>query len=260
MTSAAAAVQTQLDAGVMQIMLNRPARKNALTQAMYSELATQLTRADQERGVRAVLLTGSEDCFTAGNDLADFLDNPPANANAPVLCFLRALAALSKPLLAAVNGPAIGVGTTLLLHCDLVYAGPSARFQLPFVSLGLCPEAASSLLLPLRVGPARAAELLLLGEPLDAERALAWGLINGVYPAERVLPETLARAERIAAQPAAAVSLTRQLLRRTTAAAVQETLALEAGHFLRRLQSPEAREAMQAFFERRPADFAKFNA
>ncbi len=252
-------VLSALDGGVLRVTINRPEKKNALTVAMYEALTEALRQAEAEPAVRAVLLHGAGDAFTAGNDLMDFAANPPADESSPVFAFLTAISTATKPVLAAVHGPAIGIGTTLLLHCDLVYATPEARLQMPFVTLGLCPEAASSYLLPLIVGPQRAAELLLFGEPFSGEQAHAWGLVQELVPEGALLKHATERAEALAARPPASLRLTKQFLRRPHADAVRTTIRAEAEAFLERLQSPEAAEAFTAFFEKRTADFSPFS-
>ena len=245
--------------GILQITMNRPDKKNALTLAMYEAMTAGMIDAAEESAVRVIVIAGTEACFTAGNDLGDFLNSPPADQDSPVFQFLKALVSARKPVVAVVHGPAVGIGTTMLLHCDLIYASASARFQLPFVNLGLSPEAASSLLLPQLLGYHRAAELLLLGEAIDANTALHWGLVNAVRPDEELDGYALHRAEQLAAQPPNAVQLSKVLMRRTSPAAIEETMAEEGRHFMARLRSPEAREAMQAFLERRPADFSRLS-
>ncbi|HXH02451.1 MAG TPA: enoyl-CoA hydratase [Candidatus Competibacteraceae bacterium] len=252
-------ILTELQDGVLHVILNRPEKKNALTNAMYDALRAALERAEADPAVRVVLFSGSGGSFTAGNDLGDFLNAPPQDEHSPVFRFLLAASRASKPLAAAVAGAAVGIGTTLLLHCELVYCAPGSRFQMPFVNLGLCPEAASSLLLPARLGHARAAELLLLGESFGAEQALAWGLVNAVVDGDQLLTHAVERCQALAAQPPAAVRLTKALLKRAQAQAVAETIALEGRHFAERLQSPEAKEAFQAFFEKRRPDFSRFS-
>lgn len=245
-------ILTEPREGVTLVRIHRPDRKNALTLAMYTGLTAALDAAARDPAIRAVVLTGSGDSFTSGNDLADFLANPPRDEQSPVFQFLSALCQFEKPLIAAVNGVAIGIGVTLLLHCDLVYARAGATLQLPFVNLGLCPEGGSSLLLPRLIGYPRAAELLLLGEPFSAEQALEWGLINGLgADAELTLDLALASARRLAGLPAAAVQLSKALLKRSETAAVQETIAVESRHFMALLHSPEAAIALQAFAHRR---------
>lgn len=244
---------TQAD-GILTITFNRPDKKNALTSAMYATLADALEAAESDAAVRVILFAGNGGAFTAGNDLQDFLNNPPQGDNTPVFRFLRAISTASKPLVAAVTGVAVGVGTTMLLHCDLVYVGAGAKLSLPFVNLALVPEAASSLLLPAMIGHHRAAELLLLGEPFDAETARAYGIANAVFPDARVVPEAMLIARKLAAKPPTAMKLTKQLLKRTKGD-VAGQMALEGEHFRSQLTSAEAREAMTAFFEKRPPKF-----
>jgi enoyl-CoA hydratase/carnithine racemase len=250
-------ITTDLRSGVLHVTLARPEKKNALTLAMYDGLTEALARA-AEPDVRGVLLAGAEGVFTAGNDLSDFVMNPPGGEDSPVFRFLRALTAFEKPIVAAVAGPAVGIGTTALLHCDLVYAAPSARFALPFVNLGLCPEAASSYVLPLTVGLQKASEWLLFGEPFGAEEALQAGLVNAVLPEDELLAHASARAEALASKPPASVRLTKHFLRAGHADAVRRTMEAEAEAFLGRLQSEEAAEAFTAFFEKRSPDFSRF--
>jgi enoyl-CoA hydratase/carnithine racemase len=244
--------------GVAHIRIERPEKKNALTAAMYVALADAFERAEADKSARVLLLQGSETCFTAGNDLQDFMNAAPRDDTSPTIRYLKLLPKLRKPLVAAVAGPAVGIGTTMLLHCDLVYADPNARFQLPFVNLGLCPEAASSFLLPQIVGYPRAAELLLLGDPFSAAQALEMGLINGVTPAGEVIATATLKARQLAERPAASLLLTKSLLKRAQARQIEETMTEELAHFGARLTSPEAAEAFRAFFERRKPDFSKF--
>lgn len=245
------------EGGIVEIRFDRPEKKNAITIDMYAALADVLEAADGDTASRVVLFTGAPEVFTSGNDLKDFLDAPPSGTDHPIFRFLLALHGLRKVAVAAVNGPAIGIGTTLLLHCDLVVAGRGARFQLPFVNLGLVPEAASSLLLPRIVGHVRASELLLLGEPFGADEALAMGLVNRVVDDGETVAAARALAAQVAAKPPAAVRLTKRLLRSDTAT-VPARMEEEAGHFGAQIRSPEAREAMQAFLERRAPDFSSF--
>lgn len=251
-------IRTSCDEGVFRIEIDRPDKKNALTAAMYGAMADALARADADPAVRAILISGVGGSFTAGNDLADFLAEPPEDEGAPVFRFINALPALQKPLVAAVEGVAVGVGTTLLLHCDLVYAGTAARFVLPFANLGLTPEAGSSLLLPLCGGHARAAELLMFGEPFSAQLALELGIVNAVLPDGHVIDHAIARCRKLTRQPAASLLLTKQLLKRARQALVRETMTHEAELFRQRLQSPEAKEAFAAFLEKRKPDFSRF--
>lgn len=245
-------------AGVLEIEMRRPAKKNALTVAMYEGLTAALDEADRRADVRAVLLRGQPDVFTSGNDLQDFLEQPANDDSHPAFRFVRRIAAVAKPIVAAVNGPCVGVGATMLLHCDLVYAGQGAVFALPFVNLGLCPEAGSSLLLPLMVGHARAAELLLLGEPFDAAKAHALGIVTEVVPAEILMMRAGDAARKLAEKPAASVRLTKRLMKRAWMPAIEAALAEEIRHFGERLGSPEAKEAFSAFLDKRKPDFAKF--
>lgn len=245
-------ILTERAGGVLRLQINRPEKRNALTAEMYSGLARGLAEAEAEADVRVILLAGTADTFTAGNDLKDFLENPPSGPESPVLGFLHAIAHASKPIVAAVSGPAVGVGTTMLLHCDLVYADETAKFQLPFVDLGLTPEAASSYLLPAIAGYHRAAELLLLGEPFGAEKAREIGLVTDVVEAWELTNVAQGAAEKLAVKPAEAVRLTKQLMKRATASAVDEAMAEEGRHFLERLRSPEAKAAFTAFLEKRP--------
>jgi len=238
------------------IELARVDKKNALTAAMYAAMTDALAAAESDPGVRAILIHGTSDCFTAGNDLKDFLEGPAGASQA--LRFITALSKVAKPVVAGVGGPAIGIGTTLLLHCDLVYAAPSARFQLPFVQLGLVPEGASSLLLPMTAGYQRAAELLLLGQPFTAGKALDAGIVTEIVPQEVLLERARTAAAALAALPPESVRLTKQLMKRPIAAAVAAQMAEEARLFAERLQSAEAKEAMSAFLEKRKPDFSRF--
>ncbi len=242
--------------GVLELRFNRPEKKNAITGAMYDTLTAALRDAGARPAVRAVLIAAEGDMFTAGNDIKDFLAMSGGLAGAPPARFIHAIATFGKPLVAAVNGPAIGVGATLLLHCDLVYASPGASLSVPFVDLGLVPEAGSSMLLPSRVGFARAAALLLLGEPMDAEAAHGAGLVNAIVPAAELRGHARAKAQRLAAKPPAALAATRALMRGEPGA-LQAQMQLESAAFSKALQGAEAREAFNAFLERRPPDFTR---
>jgi enoyl-CoA hydratase/carnithine racemase len=242
----------------MRIEIDRPEKKNALTLAMYSALTAAFDSAEQKSDVRVIFVHGAQGCFTSGNDLKDFLDSPPVGESSPVFRFLGAISQATKPIIAAVQGPAVGVGTTMLLHCDLVLAGQSARFQLPFVNLGLCPEAASSFLLPLLAGYQRAAELLLWGETFGSDKACEIGLVNEVLPDGELMERAWARARSLAARPPASVRCTKALLKKGWEKVVRETMSEEGKLFAQRLASPEAGEAIGAFFERRKPDFSKF--
>jgi enoyl-CoA hydratase/carnithine racemase len=239
-------------AGVCELRLNRPEKRNAITFAMYEALQQGLQAADAEEGVRAVLLSGAGPGFCAGNDLHDFISGPNFSSRHPVLGFLRGLVNLRKPLVAAVHGQTVGIGVTMLLHCDLVVAADTTRFHMPFVSLGLVPEAASSLLLPQRIGPQRAAELLLLGKPFDAPTALSFGLVNRVVAEAVSLTEARALAAALAAQPPEALRATRRLLRGDPAAALARIDA-EADIFGAQLQGSEFKNAVQAFLAKAKA-------
>ena len=250
-------ILTHQEAGVLTLTFNRVERKNSINVAMYDTLATEIERAATDADVRTVLIQGHETVFSAGNDLDDFLRNKPAGMDSPVFRFLRGIATLPKPLLAAVCGPAVGVGTTLLLHCDLVYAGDNAAFSMPFVNLGLCPEAASSLLVPQMFGYHRAAEALLLGEPFMAEAALEVGLVNRVLPPSECNRYAREQALKLAAKPLSSLITTKQLMKGGQQKAVLERMGEEGEHFRRMLTEPAAREAMTAFMEKRKPDFSK---
>ncbi len=244
------------EAGVLTLTLNRLAKKNSFTAAMYSALADALTQAATEASVRVVVLQGHETVFSAGNDIGDFLNQPPSTPDSPVFRFLKAIASFPKPLLASVCGPAVGVGTTLLLHCDLVYAGDNAMFSMPFVNLGLCPEAASSLLVPRLMGYQRAAEALLMGEPFMAEAALEVGLINRVVPPTEANAVARQQALKLAAKPLSSLLETKRLLKASITPAVLQRIEEEGVSFGRMLHEPAAREAFGAFLDKRKPDFS----
>jgi enoyl-CoA hydratase/carnithine racemase len=249
--------------GILTIEFNRPERKNAITGVMYQAMADALVAAETDAEVRAILITGKPEIFTAGNDLDDFMKNSkpvegvPAEAR-PVFQFMRALAGSSKPVVAAVSGAAVGIGTTMLLHCDLVYAADNAKFSMPFAQLGLCPEFASSLLLPQLAGYPRAAEKLLLGEAFLAAEAYQMGLLSKVLPLDELLPYAQRQAAKLAALPAASIRATKALMKRSRSAPIDETMAAENALFGAMLLAPEAKEAFTAFFEKRKPDFSKF--
>lgn len=236
--------------GVVQITMNRPDRRNALDRATYQGLIDALAAAEADTGVRAIVLTGAAGCFTSGNDLKDFA---AAGAGGPrvAINFLTAISTAKKPIVAAVEGFAVGIGTTMLLHCDLAFAGRGASFRMPFVTLGLCPEGGSSYLLPLIAGSKRAAELLMLGEAFGPEIAQEAGLLNGVTEEGGALALALDKARALAALPPQSVALTKMLLKRGSAAAIAETIATEARHFGERLMSAEAQAAFAAFLMKR---------
>ncbi len=243
--------------GVQHIRFNRPDKKNAITAAMYQALANTLRHAERDAAVRLALIQGTPGTFTAGNDLHDFLEHPPHTPDAPAFQFLRAIRDFPKPVIAAVDGPAVGVGTTMLLHCDFVYCTPGTRFAVPFVNLGLCPEGGSSYLLPRLAGYQRAAELLMLGEPFGAETAREIGLVNAIVPQEALLATAEATARKLSAKPAASLRETKSLMKGATQDAVRRAMDDEGEAFRERLDSAEAKEAFKAFLEKRPPDFSK---
>jgi len=243
---------------IARIEIARVDKKNALTQDMYRAMLKALADADADAQVRAILIHGARDCFTAGNDLKDFLDSSPGDGPRASFQFIQALPKVAKPLVAAVGGAAVGVGTTMLLHCDLVYASQGARFQMPFVPLGLVPEASSSLLLPMIAGYQRAAELLLLGQPFGADKALAAGFVTEIVPEGELLEYARNAAVAVAALPPASVRAAKALMKRPLLQAIATQMEEERRIFSERLQSGEAKEAMTAFFEKRKPDFSRF--
>jgi enoyl-CoA hydratase/carnithine racemase len=245
--------------GVLTIAFNRPGKKNAITAAMYQSMADTMVEAHGDTSVRAILIRGSAGIFSAGNDLEDFMKTPPMGENAPVFQFLRAISTAEKPLVAAVAGAAVGVGTTMLLHCDLVYAADTAKFSLPFAQLGLCPEAASSLLLPRVAGYQAAAEKLLLGEAFDVQEAVRMGFVNRVLPAAEVDAFALQQAHKLAALPASSLRVTKSLMKRASQHQIQTQMSDEGVHFAKMLLAPEAKEAFKAFFDKRKPDFRSFS-
>jgi enoyl-CoA hydratase/carnithine racemase len=247
------------DGGVMEVVFNRPERKNALTLKMYALLSEALDRASSDPAIRAVILRGSTEIFTSGNDLNDFMQAPPTGEGSPVFGFLKAISHFEKPLIGAVAGPAVGVGATMLLHCDLVYAADSARFHFPFVNLAVVPEAGSTYLLPRMVGHQRAAELLFFGDPFGAQEAKAVGMVNAIFPAEGLLEAAREKAGILAKKPAAVLRKTKALLKAGVRDHAWETMRREGDHFIEMLQSPELAEAITAFFEKRQPDFSKFD-
>jgi enoyl-CoA hydratase/carnithine racemase len=250
-------IKTAVVDGVATIEIARPEKKNAITRAMYTQLAVAFDAAREDAAVRAVLLTGQPGIFTSGNDIEDFVQRPSDEAP-PSITFMKALIACDKPVVAAVTGAAIGIGTTMLLHCDFVYVSDEARLAMPFVSLGLVPEFASSLIVPRLMGNARAAEKLLLGDPFTGADAVECGIANAVLPASEVVKHARRIAERFNALPPGAVRETKRLMRRGGATAILDTIDVERDIFGARLQSPEAKEAFSAFFEKRKPDFSRF--
>jgi len=243
-------IATSREGGVLEIALDRPRKKNAITAEMYADLTRALREAEADAGVRVVLFRGNGDSFCAGNDLEDFAAHPPATADAPVFTFLNTASQATKPFVAAVHGSAVGIGTTLLLHCELVYAADDARFALPFTRLGLVPEFASSYLLPLIAGYHRAAELLLLGETFDARMAIDAGFVTRVVPREAVLETARDAARRLATLPPKSVQRTKILMRGPHAASVELQMKAEAEWFRPMLDEPAARAALEAFLGR----------
>ena len=245
---------TERSGHILRIQLNRPEKKNAMTLAMYITLADLLNDAAKDDQIRVVLWHGAGDSFSAGNDLEDFMKNPPASAESPQSRLMHALIHFEKPLVAAVQGVAIGGGTTMLAHCDFVYAGESARFQLPFVNLALVPEFGSSCLLPQRFGYLRAAELILLGQPFGALRAAELGLVTSVVPDQKVLATATETAQTLAAKPAGAVQACKQLMKSAFRDQLEQAVKLENQVFAERVRSAEAKEAFRGFFaKRKPA-------
>jgi enoyl-CoA hydratase/carnithine racemase len=249
-------ILTHTDAGVMTITFNRLDKKNSITSSMYAAMAEALAQATADPAVRVVVFQGHESIFSAGNDIGDFLNQPPTTQESPVFRFLRGIATFEKPLLAAVAGPAVGIGTTMLFHCDLVYAGDNAAFSMPFVNLGLCPEAASSLLAPRMFGYHRAAEALLMGEPFFAEAAQEVGLVNRVVPPTEVNGYAQAQARKLAGKPLSSLIETKRLMKGDTQAVLQK-MDEEGKSFGRMLREPAAKEAFGAFMEKRKPDFSK---
>ncbi|AOE87224.1 enoyl-CoA hydratase [Pseudomonas sp. TCU-HL1] len=252
-------ILVEREQGLLTLRMNRPDKMNALTRAMYSRMAEVLDAAREDREVRAVLITGSEECFTSGNDIVDFLQEPPSGMDSPVFQFMRALFDFPKPVVAAVSGPAVGIGTTLLLHCDLVYVSCAAKLKMPFVNLGLCPEFGSSLILPRLLGHAKAAELLLLGEGFTGEQAASWGIANAALENGAV---TFARAREAALRfldlAPSALAVSKRLMQAPGREELRRVIAEEGELFSQRLRSPEAVEALSAFTQRRKPDFSKF--
>jgi len=244
--------------GVATVEIARPEKKNAITQAMYQQMADAINAAAADTSVRAVLISGQPGIFTSGNDIEDFMQRPPGNLESPAFVFMKALMGCEKPVIAAVTGAAIGIGTTMLLHCDFVYVSDEARLAMPFVSLGLVPEFASSLIVPQLMGNARAAEKILLGDPFTGADAVEVGIANAVLPANEVVNHARRIAERFNALPPGAVRDTKKLMRRARSQAALETIGVEGKVFAERLQSPEAKEAFSAFFQKRKPDFSKF--
>ena len=250
-------ILTERTGGILRITLNRPAKKNAMTSSMYTTMAQILNKVENEDDVLVVLWDGAGDSFSAGNDIEDFLKNPPGPGESPQAQLASALLNFNKPLIAAVKGIAIGGGTTLLTHCDFVYAGGSAKFQLPFVNLGLVPEFGSSWSLPARSGHLRAAEMILLGQPFDAKVAAEIGLVTRVIPDEKLLATATETAEKLAAKPPGALQACKRLIRQSSRDQILQAIKVENEEFASRVRSAEAKEAFTAFLEKRAPDFKR---
>ncbi len=251
-------ISTRIENHICFIGFDRADKKNAITAAMYQTMADALKAGESDPLVRVFVIHGSPVCFTAGNDLEDFMHNPPTGANSPVFQFLHGISTATKPIIAAVAGSAIGVGTTMLMHCDMVYAADNAKFAMPFAKLGLCPEAASSFLFPAIAGYQRAAELLLTGDSFGAMQAHSLGLVNRVVPAGELMALAIEQAAKLVELPASSVRVTKKLLKSGQAAVVSQRMVDESVEFKAMLTSPEAREAFGAFLGKRPANFKQF--
>lgn len=251
-------ILVEREPGLLTLRMNRLDKKNALTRQMYAQMAKELNAANADPSVRAVLLSGSESCFTSGNDLMDFMQPPKEGLGDEVLQFMQALFEFSKPVIAAVAGPAVGIGTTMLLHCDFVYASCDALFKMPFVQLGLCPEYGSSLILPRLIGHAKASELLLLSESFSAEQAVAWGIANECL-ADGAATFAMARetALRVLDLAPSAVEVSKRLMRAPGREQLRQVIKEEGELFAARLSHPEAQEAVGAFVQKRKPDFSK---
>lgn len=256
-------ILTHKENGILTINFNRPEKKNAITQAMYQAMADALRDAETDVTVRAILITGKPEIFTAGNDLEDFMKNARSLAEPdtvpPVYQFMQALNESGKPVIAAVSGAAVGIGTTLLMHCDLIYLADNAKLSMPFTQLGLCPEFASSMVFQQIVGYQRAAEKLMLGESFSAQEAFEMGFVNKVLPLEELLPYAQQQAAKLVALPAASIRATKRLMKGASPAAISTKMMEENKYFSAMLNAPEAKEAFMAFFQKRKPDFSQFN-
>lgn len=252
-------IQSEIQDGILHIILNRPEKKNALTSAMYEAMVKILQEGEADDSVRVIILRGNGDSFTAGNDIEDFVQKPwKGQAVPPAEQFIRAVAFAEKPIIAAVHGLAVGIGTTILLHCDLVYAAEDTRFMMPFVNLGIIPEAGSTLLLPNLVGQRRAAELTLLATPFSAQRAYELGIVNRVVPPDQLLSSVITVAQALSEKPASAVRLAKQMMKQPLKADLDRVIREEVLAIAGRLDSPETAEALSAFLEKRKPDFSRF--
>jgi len=250
-------IVTERTGGILRVELNRPGKKNAMTAAMYTSLADSFRAAAADEAVRVVLWHGAGDAFCAGNDIGDFLHNPPRPGEMPQASLMDALIGFEKPIVAAVQGAAIGGGTTMLTHCDFVYAGESAKFQLPFINLALVPEFGSSFSLPACAGHLRAAELILLGEAFTATRAAELGLVTRVVPDRHELATATETAQKLAAKPSGALRASKRLMKRASIDQLRAAMKVENQEYVERLRSAEAKEAFSAFLEKRPPNFTK---
>jgi len=248
---------TERSGSILRVALNRPAKKNAMTSSMYVTLANLLNDAAQDAGIRVLLWHGLGDSFCAGNDVEDFLKNPPGPGESPQSLLENALINFDKPLIAAVQGAAIGGGTTMLTHCDFVYAGESAKFQMLFINLGLVPEFGSSWSIPARIGHIRAAELIFLGRAIDAKRAAELGLVTRVVPDSELLETATETAHNLAQKPAGALQACKRLMKRFSREHIEQAMKVEHEEFASRVRSSEAKEAFTAFLEKRPPDFTR---
>jgi len=250
-------IVTERSNGILRVELNRPEKKNALTAAMYERLADIFNEAVEDEETRVVLWHSAGDAFSAGNDVGDFLKNPPGPGESPQTRLMDAFIRLEKPIVVAVQGAAVGAGTTMLTHCDVVYAGESARFQLPFINLALVPEFGSSYSLPARIGYLQAAELYLLGEPFSAARAAELGVVTRVVPDQQLFATVMETAQKLAAKPGGALRASKRLLKQGFIDQVKAAIKLEMEEFSERVRSAEAKEALSAFLEKRPPNFTK---
>ena len=250
-------VITETSGAILRVQLNRPAHKNAMTSGMYTSLADILNEADKDDAIRVVFWHAAGDAFCAGNDIGDFLKNPPRPDNFPQGRLMDAFIGFEKPIVAAVQGAAIGGGTTMLTHCDFVYAGESAKFQMPFIDLGLVPEFGSSYSVPAHTGHLRAAELFLLGEFFTAARAAELGLATRVVPDRDLLAIATATAQKLAAKPSGALRASKRLVKQASIGEVKAAMKVEDQEFFERVVSAEAKEALSAFLEKRPPNFTR---
>jgi enoyl-CoA hydratase/carnithine racemase len=248
---------TELSGSILRVELNRPGKKNAMTSSMYTKLADIFAEAAKDERIRVVLWHGAGDSFCAGNDIDDFLKNPPGPGESPQARLMTVLADFNKPLVAAVHGAAIGGGTTMLLHCDFVYAGESAKFQMPFVNLAVVPEFGSSCAVPARIGHLRAAELILLGVPFDAHRAADLGLVTQVVSDQNLPAIAAETARKLAAKPAGALQASKRLMKQPFREQMKAAMQAENVEFSAQIRSEDAKEALTAFLQKRAPDFTK---